>query len=82
MIWHFSLALAAEFSAASFVDSEQYALLKSTRTAERCSFEGKKKASSRRSQYGTTYAALKAIGNGQVPEVVKAAWCTLSSLKG
>ncbi len=54
MSYHYSLALVEAFWVQGFLDSDQCAELKSTRTAERSSFDDKKKGSSRRSPSGTT----------------------------
>jgi len=53
MSWHFSRALVEEFSALG-VPPESCARWKSTRTAERSSFDGKKRASLSRSRSGMT----------------------------
>lgn len=54
MSWHFSAAQVEEFSAQSCLDIESCALLRSIRTAERSSFDGKRRRSSRHSPSGTT----------------------------
>ena len=61
MSWHYSLALVAEFSALNCLDGESCAQLKSTRTAERSYFDDRKKASSKRSRYGTILEPLMVV---------------------
>ncbi len=60
MSWHFSQALVAEFSALCCLGTASCALLKSTRTAERSSYDGKKKATSRHSPFGMMLNPSKA----------------------
>jgi hypothetical protein len=54
MSWHCSLALVEEFSGQSYLDGEQCALLRSSRTAEKFFFDAKKKKSSKHFPSGTT----------------------------
>jgi len=61
MSWHCSQALVAEFSALNCLDGESCAQLKSTRTAERSYFDDRKKASSKRSRYGTILEPLMVV---------------------
>lgn len=63
MSWHYSQALVAAFSEQGSLDGKQCARLKSIRTAERSCFDGKKRASYRRSLSGMTYEpSMAALG--------------------